>query len=43
VSQDGRVRIARLGGENSRYWHGLTRSMLTVIDPARITLNPPPA
>ena len=42
-SPDGKVKLARLGGENGRYWPGIPRRMLTVIDPARITLNPPPA
>jgi hypothetical protein len=42
-SPDGKSKLALLGGENGRYWPGIPRGMLTVVDPARITLNPPTA
>jgi hypothetical protein len=37
---DGRVSIVKLGGDNGRYWRGVRRTLITVIDPARITLAP---
>ncbi len=36
---DDRLSIAKLGGDNGRYWR-VRRAGLTVIDPARITLTP---
>ncbi len=37
---DGRASIVKLGGDNGRYWRGVRRTLITVIDPARITLAP---
>src|SRR6266511_4818996 len=37
---DGRASIVKLGGDNGRYWRGVRRALMTVIDPARITLAP---
>jgi hypothetical protein len=42
-SPDGKVKLARLGGEGGRYWPSIPRSMVTVVDPTRITLSTPPA
>ena len=37
---DDRVKIAKLGGDDGRYWPKVPRAMLTVIDPGRITAAP---
>jgi hypothetical protein len=37
-SGDGCASIVKLGGERGRYWRGVRRALMTVIDPARITL-----
>jgi len=37
-SGDGRASIVKLGGDHGRYWRGVRRGLMTVIDPARITL-----
>ena len=36
---DRRVSCVRLGGDNGRYWR-VARSLITVVDPARIRLEP---
>jgi hypothetical protein len=36
----GRVSIVKLGGAGGRYWRGVARRLLTVIDPARVRLDP---
>ncbi len=36
-----KVSIARLGGDGGRYWRGVRRTWLTVIDPAHLTHTPP--
>lgn len=33
---DGKVKIVKLGGEDGRYWPGIPRTYLTVVDPATI-------
>lgn len=33
---DGKVRFARIGGDGGRYWTGIHRSRVTVVDPAQI-------
>jgi hypothetical protein len=38
---DGKLSIAKLGGDNGRYWRGVRRCLITVVDPGRITLAPP--
>jgi hypothetical protein len=38
-----KVSLAKLGGDNGRYWRGVRRTMLTVIDPTHITYTQPPA
>lgn len=40
---DGRASIVKLGGDAGRYWRGIRRAAITVVDPARITLAPVPA
>ena len=37
-SGDGRASIVKLGGDHGRYWRGVRRALMTVIDPARIAL-----
>jgi hypothetical protein len=37
---DGRASIVKLGGDHGRYWRGVRRTLITVIDPTRITLAP---
>lgn len=40
---DTKVSVARLGGDpKGRYWPSVPRTMLTPVDPARITISPPP-
>jgi hypothetical protein len=40
---DTKVSVARLGGDpKGRYWPSVPRTMLTPVDPARITIGPPP-
>jgi hypothetical protein len=36
----GRASIVKLGGAGGRYWRGVARRLLTVIDPARVRLDP---
>jgi hypothetical protein len=38
----GRVSVVALGGAGGRYWR-VSRRLVTVVDPARIRLDPPPA
>jgi hypothetical protein len=36
----GKVSLVKLGGNNGKYWRGVSRRLLTVIDPARVRLEP---
>jgi hypothetical protein len=36
----GRVSLVKLGGNNGRYWRGVSRRLVTVVDPARVRLDP---
>lgn len=36
----GTVSLVKLGGNNGKYWRGVSRRLLTVIDPARVRLEP---
>jgi hypothetical protein len=36
----GRASIVKLGGNGGRYWTGVSRRLLTVIDPGRVRLTP---
>jgi hypothetical protein len=36
----GRVSIVTLGGNNGRYWRGVSRRLLTIVDPTRVRLDP---
>jgi hypothetical protein len=36
----GKVSLVKLGGNNGRYWRGVSRRLVTVIDPARVRLDP---
>ncbi|MFB9238176.1 hypothetical protein ACFFWC_21910 [Plantactinospora siamensis] len=36
----GRVSLVPLGGNNGRYWRGVSRSLLTAVDPTRVRLDP---
>jgi hypothetical protein len=36
----GHVSLVKLGGDNGRYWRGVSRRLLTVVDPARVRLDP---
>jgi hypothetical protein len=37
-----KVSLTKLGGDNGRYWRGVHRRYLTVVNPAHITQTPPP-
>ncbi|WP_019901951.1 hypothetical protein [Salinispora arenicola] len=39
----GKVSLVKLGGNNGRYWRGVSRRLVTVVDPARLRLDPIPA
>jgi hypothetical protein len=36
----GKVSLVKLGGNNGRYWRGVSRRLITVVDPARVRLDP---
>jgi hypothetical protein len=36
----GKVSLVKLGGNNGRYWRGVARRPVTVVDPARVRLDP---
>ncbi|WP_435204963.1 hypothetical protein [Micromonospora sp. bgisy143] len=36
----GRVSLVPLGGNNGRYWRGVSRQLLTTVDPTRVRLDP---
>jgi hypothetical protein len=36
----GKVSLVKLGGNNGRYWRGVSRRLVTVVDPARVRLDP---
>jgi hypothetical protein len=36
----GKVSFVKLGGDHGRYWRGVSRRLVTVIDPARVRLDP---
>ena len=36
----GKVSFVKLGGNHGRYWSGVSRRLVTVIDPARVRLDP---
>ncbi|MFJ2081289.1 hypothetical protein ACIOBK_01965 [Micromonospora chokoriensis] len=36
----GRVSLVALGGNNGRYWRGVSRRLLTTVDPTRVRLHP---
>ncbi len=36
----GKVSLVKLGGDNGRYWRGVSRRLVTVIDTARVRLDP---
>ncbi|MCZ7421161.1 hypothetical protein O7605_16785 [Verrucosispora sp. WMMA2121] len=36
----GRVSLVPLGGNNGRYWRGVSRHLLTTVDPTRVRLDP---
>lgn len=36
----GRVSFVPLGGDNGRYWRGVSRHLLTTVDPTRVRLDP---
>ena len=36
----GRVSLVKLGGNHGRYWRGVSRRLLTIVDPARVRLDP---
>jgi hypothetical protein len=36
----GKVSLVKLGGNNGRYWRGVSRRLVTVIDPTRVRLDP---
>ncbi len=36
----GRISLVKLGGDNGRYWRGVSRRLLTVVDSARVRLDP---
>jgi hypothetical protein len=38
---NGTVSFVKLGGNEGRYWRGVRRGLITVIDPTRINLKPP--
>lgn len=38
----GRVSLVKLGGNNGRYWRGVSRRLVTVVDPARVRLDAEP-
>jgi hypothetical protein len=36
------VSLTKLGGDNGRYWRGVHRKYLTIVDPTHLTYTPPP-